>query len=112
MFTPLQKILPKAIQRIGLKREIEAALICEKYRKLAPQHIHPEALKHTFPKFYKGKTLTIGVEDSSWAHHIATRKEILLKAINESLGGKGKHVERLQTTIATINTSMDLTWNK
>jgi predicted nucleic acid-binding Zn ribbon protein len=88
MFTPIQKILPKAIKKLGLAREVEAALICEKYRKLAPQLIHVNALQHTSPKFYRGKTLTIGVVNSSWAAALMAQKERLIELINKELGKK------------------------
>lgn len=86
MFTQLSNIIPRAAARLGIKREVEAALICEKYRKLAPRLIHANALKHTFPKFYRDKTLTVAVENSAWAHQVVLHKESLLKAMNESLG--------------------------
>ena len=86
MFIPIQKILPKSITRLGLTRETKAALVCEIYRKLAPQLVHPEALKHTSPKFLKGNVLTIGVENSAWAQQIATQKIVLLKTLNKALG--------------------------
>ena len=99
MFTPLSKIIPRAAAQLGIKREIEAALICEKYRKLAPRLVHTNALKHTFPKFYRNKTLTIAVENPAWAQQVIIHKEELLKALNESLGKK--MVEKLRTQIVT-----------
>lgn len=88
MFIPIQKILPKAIKKLGLTQETEAALICEKYRKLAPRLIHTNALQHTFPKFYRGKTLTIGVTNSAWAATVVAQKEKLIELINGELGKK------------------------
>lgn len=88
MFTPIQKILPKAIQGLGLRRETEAALICEKYRKIAPRLVHANALRYTYPKFYRGRTLMVGVTNPAWAEQIMIRKAELMKAINESLGKK------------------------
>jgi predicted nucleic acid-binding Zn ribbon protein len=97
MFTPLSKIIPRAAAQLGIKREIEAALICEKYRKLAPRLVHTNALKHTFPKFYRNKTLTIAVENPAWAQQVMNCKSALLQAINESLGKKS--VEMLKTQV-------------
>lgn len=88
IFTPIQKILPKAIAAVGMTRETRAALICEKYRKLAPRFVHPEALNYTFPKFYKDKTLTVGVENSAWASQVMTKQAELVREINKSLGQK------------------------
>lgn len=97
MFTPLSKLLPRAAARLGIKREIEAALICEKYRKLAPRLVHTNALKHTFPKFYRSKTLTIAVENPAWAQQVINCKSALLQAINESLG---------KTAVSSIKTRL------
>ena len=96
MFTPIQKILPKAIKKLGLAREAEAALVCEKYRKLAPRLIHTNALEHTFPKFYRSKTLTIAVENSAWAYQVAAHKDELIKAVNESLGKNSVKILKTQ----------------
>lgn len=97
MFTPIQKILPKAINKLGVRREVEAALICEKYRKLAPRLVHTNALAHTFPKFYRGKTLTIGVANPAWAEQVINHKSELIEAINGSLGKK--FLENLKTQV-------------
>lgn len=78
-------------------REVEAALICEKYRKLAPRLVHTNALQHTFPKFYRGKILTIGVANSAWAHAVHNKKEELIHSINESLGKK--YVTAIKTRV-------------
>lgn len=88
MFTPIQKILPKAIKSLGLASEARAALICEKYRKLAPRLIHTNALHHTFPKFYRGKVLTIGVANSAWAAAVLAQKKGLIELMNKELGKK------------------------
>lgn len=97
LFTPLQKILPRAIAELKFTRQARAALVCERYRKLAPQIIHPEALNYTSPKFLKEKTLTINVENSAWAQLVVTRKKPLLKRLNENLG-KDK-ITNIKTTV-------------
>lgn len=86
MFTPLQKLFPQALNKIGVRREIEAALICEKYRKLAPKIVHADVLAHTLPQFYRRKILTIGVKNSAWAQMVIRQKDALIKGINEALG--------------------------
>lgn len=98
MFTPIQKILPKTISRLGLTREAQAALICEKYRKLAPQLVHANVLRHTFPKYYRGKILTIGVANSAWAAAVLSQKKDLVELINKELGKK--MVADLKTRVA------------
>jgi predicted nucleic acid-binding Zn ribbon protein len=86
MFTPFQKILPFALNKMGMAREARAALVCEKYRQLAPTAVHKEALIHTVPKFFRTKVLTIGVANPAWAAHVASRKNELMAALNNALG--------------------------
>lgn len=95
-FIPIQKILPKAINSIGIKREVEAAVICEKYRKLAPRCIHANALEHTSPKYYKGRTLVVAVENSAWAYQVSENKAAILSAINDSLGREAVKIVKTQ----------------
>lgn len=94
MFTSIQNILPKTIQKIGIKTEIDAAQVCEKYRKLAPRIVHADALQHTFPKFFRRRSLVIGVEDTNWGHQVMTNREALLAAINECF--KEKKVKQIK----------------
>lgn len=84
--------------KLGVRREVEAAVVCEKYRKFAPRFVHTNALSHTFPKFYQKKTLTIAVENPAWAQQVMTQKVNLIKAINDSLGKE--QVENLKTIVA------------
>ena len=97
MFIPIQKILPQAINNLGLKRETEAALVCEKYRQLAPRLVHAQALQYTLPKSYKGKTLTVGVADPAWAPAVPARTEDLIRELNGHIGKK--LVERIRTSV-------------
>lgn len=97
MFTPIQIILPRAASALGVRREVEAALVCEKYRKLAPTFVHKDALEHTRPKSYKGRTLIIGVENPAWAGQVISRKAELIKEINASLGKRC--IENLKTQV-------------
>ncbi|MBP9718475.1 DUF721 domain-containing protein [Candidatus Gracilibacteria bacterium] len=85
MFTPLAKILPAAMVAKKMMRQVTAAVVCEKFRQAAPQIIHPEILTYVRPLHYKGKTLTIGVESSSWAHKIIEKKDLLMRKINDLL---------------------------
>lgn len=98
MFFPIQLIIPRAINKLGIKTEVEAALICERYRKFAPSIVHKDALQNTFPKFYRRRTLTIGVSNPAWAHQVHINKGKIIAAINESIGRK--QVEFLVTNVA------------
>lgn len=87
MFQRIQNLFPRAFNRLGLGRQMQAAIICEKYRKLAAETVHPDVLTHTIPKFYKQKVLTIAVENAAWGYTVIQKKTALIKAINDSCGG-------------------------
>jgi len=85
---------------LGVKREVEAAVVCEKYRKIAPRVVHAEALQHSFPKSYRNKILTIGVENSAWAAQIKQSAEMIIDEISATLG-KGV-VVKIKTVVALL----------
>lgn len=85
MFTPIQQLLPRAMTALGVKQEVEAAIVCDKYRKLAPSLIHPDVLLHTSPKSYRRKVFTIAVENPAWSQKITECKEAIIRGINEDL---------------------------
>lgn len=106
MFVPIQKIITKAVAKLGIQKEATAALVCEKYRRLAPRLVHTNALEHTFPKSFAKKTLTIGVLNSAWAAEVKKNETILLETLNEALGKKSVAVIRTsisETIPAPIN---------
>lgn len=88
---------------MGLKLQTQAALICEKYRKLAPRFVHSNALKHTFPKCFRRSTLVIGVENSAWAHQVLISKQGLIEEINRQLGKT--QLKNIQTKIELLASS-------
>jgi len=101
MFYPIQLVLPRAAVKLGIKREFDAAIVCERYRKLAPKIVHEQALLHTSPRSYKKKILTIQVSNSSWAHQVASHKNDLIKEINASLSRQA--IEQIKTYIGDVN---------
>lgn len=103
MFTPLRDILPKTAAALGVRKEIEAALVCEKYRKFAPQIVHPDALLHTSPKNFRRGVLTVGVENSAWASVILKSQNELLSELKRSLP-KGPGITAVRTKV--INRAM------
>ena len=86
MFTPLQKILPASMRSYGITRQVEAALICEKFRRLAPRVIHEQALEHIYPKSFRNSVLAIGTLSSAWAAEVKKHEKEILETINRSLG--------------------------
>ncbi|KKP36370.1 MAG: hypothetical protein UR27_C0021G0041 [Candidatus Peregrinibacteria bacterium GW2011_GWA2_33_10] len=87
-FTPLSDLLPEAAGKNNFSRQMLAAQVCEKYRKIVLKKIGSDALAHTWPKWFKNMILTIGVEDSAWSQEIQMNKEKILKEINIQLKRK------------------------
>ncbi|MEK7529209.1 MAG: DUF721 domain-containing protein [Patescibacteria group bacterium] len=85
-FISIQKLVPKALAGLGIKREARAALVCERYRRTAPGVVHPEVLEYSFPRSFKNGTLTIGVTNSVWAQEISMKKEAILEEIRKGEG--------------------------
>lgn len=85
-FTQLSKLLPAAALSRGMKRQVDAAVICQKFRMRAPAAVHPEVLNYAFPKFVKDKTLTIGVTNAAWGQEIQQKSAALIEAINKEIG--------------------------
>lgn len=82
-FIPLSKILPRTIQKFGLTRQARAALVCERYRKIAAQIFTPQIQINAWPKYYKNKTLVIGVNHPAYATEVIQQKEKILQFLNE-----------------------------
>lgn len=97
MFTHIAKIVPRAIKKYGITRQARAALICAKYRKLAPQILPPEIFIHTWPKHFRNRTLVIGVDHPIFAEQISHQKHKLQELINQSLGKNS--LKNIQTKV-------------
>ncbi len=77
--------LPNAIAKYNMGRETRAALICERFRNLAPTIIGESAMEHIQPKCFKGGVLYISVPDSLWAQQIYVHRHDLMIKLNLNL---------------------------
>ncbi len=87
-FTPFQKFLPKAAAHYGVKKEIEAAQICQHFRALTPELFKklPDAKNYVSPAHYQNRTLTLRVPNSAWAQEVIMRKPQIIEEMNKSFG--------------------------
>lgn len=86
MFQPLQHLMPRAANKMGIGREFLAVQIC---------HAANQILKDIFPQtgpykirsqsFQKGQ-LIISAPTSAYNQEIMMRKEDLIKSINAKMG--------------------------
>lgn len=81
-------------------RETRAALICERFRNLAPSIIGESSMDHIQPKCFKNGILYITVPNSLWAQQIYVHRPDLLMKLNLNLD---KHwVKDIRTHVGKI----------
>lgn len=68
-----------------MNRQARAALICERFRKLAPEVMGKESTEHIKTKFFKRGVLYISVPNSLWAQHVYVRRHDLIMKLNLNL---------------------------
>lgn len=85
-FTRISQLIGKAVCKLGLERQARAALICEKYRKLAPQILGGKISVHAWPKYFRRKVLVVGVDHPLFASEMNQQKDAIIKLLNEALG--------------------------
>ena len=88
MFKPIQSLIPKTANRLGVGKQLQAIDICNRYKKVATQILPEQAQNNTFPKWFKNKTLVIGVANSAWAQEVIMRKDAIIDEINSKVGRK------------------------
>lgn len=81
-FVNFRDFLPKAIAKYNVSRETRAAHVCARFRKLAPNVIGEDSLKHISPKFFKHGTLYVRVPSSIWAQRVYVHRHELMIQLN------------------------------
>lgn len=99
MFTDLKRHLEKKINQLGIKKKVQASLVCEAAEKAIVENFGKEALKFIHPKFFRNESLTLEVKSSPWASEVQNKSQEILDQINKNplLGqGKKRVVKRIQ----------------
>jgi len=98
MFTQLKDIVPKTAAKFGLKRQFDAAYICQMYRKHAPGIFGNEkCLENAYPKSFKNGTLYISVKNGAYGQQVFMYRKKLVDKINEGL--KGDVLKEIRTVV-------------
>lgn len=90
-FIDFKKFLPKALEKYKVTREARAALICNRFRDMAPGIIGGDASENIRPKFFKGHTLYIAVPSSVWAQRVYVHRHDLIMKLNLEAGDETVH---------------------
>lgn len=99
MFTDIKRHLEKKINQLGIKKKVEAALVCEEAEKTIKETFGKESLKFIAVKFFRNETLTLEVKSGPWASEIQSKSQEILDQINKASlsGSKNKTlVKRIQ----------------
>lgn len=94
-FVQFQDFLPKVVAKYNASRQTQAALVCERFRQLAPGVVGKDALQHIGPKFFKHGTLYIRVPNSIWAQRVYVHRHELMIQLNLDEGTKVKDIRTL-----------------
>jgi len=88
MFEPFQKFLTVAANRYNIGTQIQAAQVCQQFRKLIPTLFpqHPEAANNIKPGYYKDKILVINTAAPGWSQEVIMRKVQIIEAVNAEFG--------------------------
>lgn len=102
MFVPLKNLISIALSRKGIEKEASAAHVCEAFRKVAAELIHPLALEHIYPKYFRHGVLTIGVDHPAWAQQVREKQLEIIGELKSRL--RGIQVTRLRTLVSPPKT--------
>lgn len=96
MFKSLGGLLPEALNRLKVRKPVEAVVVCrtcdEELGKLWDHAVPMRAIS------YQGGTLTVAVTSSAWAQEVTNKSERVKSATNKRLGGTP--VSRVRTRVA------------
>lgn len=97
MFIPLKNLLEKNLKKSGISRQVEAALVLEKFEKVVGELISQEMTKRVKALVLKDKILGVAVLSSVAAAELKLREKQLLKIINQHF--KKRVVDKLRFMI-------------
>lgn len=69
----------------GMQRSVTASMVCNRYRELAANIVHPQVLTYARPRYFKNGILEIYAANSVWAQEISVHSRELTEVINASL---------------------------
>ena len=87
MFVPLKKILPVVLNKFGLKGEtIEAVRVCQYWDEIIEKIFKSRAADISKALYFKNKTLTVSVLNSTCASEFQFKDNEIIKEINQKIG--------------------------
>ncbi len=70
----LGKIFEKRLNQLGIKKQVDAAIVCEEFDEAVAEVFGELGRKNVKAISYKNNCLKVGVSSSAWAQEIGMRK--------------------------------------
>lgn len=80
-FTPLRQLIPKAVNHYNLQKQVQGALVCHHFRKIARELWQDSIEESVAPRFYQQGILWLSVADSGWAQQIQFKHHLILEKL-------------------------------
>lgn len=87
MFEPFQKFVMRAAGQYGVRNEVTAARICQSFREIMGDIFECEEVNDFIEAgHFKSGVFVVNVENMAWAQEVITRKEKIIREMNNRLG--------------------------
>lgn len=96
-FTSMGSMVPAVVQKMKLGRQVEGALVCQRFRKVAEALWGPEVAQKVTPRSFAKGVLNVDVAHSGWAQEVQLKKVTIMKALREA--GQGPEVTDLRLKV-------------
>lgn len=70
----LSEIFSKRLNQLGLKKQVDAAMVCEQFDEAVKEVFGDQGTKNVRAISFKNNVLKVGVTSSTWAQEISLRQ--------------------------------------
>lgn len=85
-FTPIGALIDKALDRTGVRRQVETTVVLDKFNELCYKKLGEESRSKVQAIYIKNKILTVACLNSVFAQEIQFNVHIFIKEINDEFG--------------------------
>lgn len=85
-FTPIGALIDRALDRTGVRRQVETTVILDKFNELCYKKIGDQCKNKVKAIYIKNKILTVACLNSVLAQEIQFNVHIFIKEINDEFG--------------------------
>lgn len=85
-FTPIGALIDRALDRTGVRRQVETTVVLDKFNELCYKKIGDNAKTKIKAIYIKNKILTVACLNSVLAQEVQFNVHVFIKEINEEFG--------------------------